>query len=94
LSEGRVACALVFDRELGPEEVAEFYRVPASEEPRPERFSFAERVVRYECDRDDEPRWRLVFEIFLARAFRETARQTQRDTGVRARVGLRRLYLG
>jgi hypothetical protein len=94
LSEGRVACALVLDRELGPEEMAAFYRVAASEEPRPQRFSFDERVVRYECDRVDEPRWRLAFEIFLARALREPPRQTRRDSGVRARVGLRRLYLG
>jgi hypothetical protein len=97
LSDERVACTLVLDREFTPDEISRFYRQPCHERPGPLEFFMEGRVVRYECDRQDEARWRLAFEILLVKAFRESApaRSTgDRTTGIRARAGFRKLHLG
>lgn len=97
LAQGRIACALVLDRDLTPDEIARFQALPADGEFRPERFNFQERVVRYECDEADESRWRLAFEIFLAKPFSSETRsptppRPRADT--RSRAGLRKLHMG
>jgi len=98
LTHGRIACALVLNRDLTPDELSRFLGLPADEEPLPPRFAFEERVVRYECDQTDEAKWRLAFEIFLAKTFTPVASGTApppRPTGqTRTRVGLRKLHLG
>jgi hypothetical protein len=98
LTQGRVACALILDRDLTGEEIERFRGLHADEEPRPERFTLEERVVRYECDSADEPKWRLAFEIFLAKTFRTTpvppAGPPRPTADTRSRAGLRKLHLG
>jgi hypothetical protein len=98
LTHGRIACALVLNRDLSPEELTRFLAIPADDEPLPERFAFEERVVRYECDQSDEAKWRLAFEIFLAKTFAPPVTPPpapERRTGqTRSRVGLRKLHLG
>ena len=98
LTDGRVACALVLDRDLASDELSRFLGQTADEEPLPSRFSFEERVVRYECRIDDESKWRLAFEIFLAKSCAPRDPGTlsgRRPTDTRGRVGgLRKLHLG
>lgn len=96
LTGGRVACTLVFDRSFTPEELARFYQQPPGGNPGPLDFFIEGRVARYECEADQEPGWRLAFEIYFVKAFRPAppANAPSRDTGIRDRVGLRKLYLG
>ena len=97
LTHGRIACALVLNRDLTENELSRFLALPADEEPLPSRFAFEERVVRYECDQTDEAKWRLAFEIFLAKTFAPApvTAPPPRPTGqTRTRVGLRKLHLG
>ena len=99
LGGGKVACAIVFDREFTPDEVQRFLLLPG-DNPNPLAFSFDGRVVRWICPEEDEPRWRLALEIFLVKTFRQTAETEikpkppggSRDS--RARFGLRKLHLG
>ena len=92
LSDQRIACTLVLDRALSPEETARFYRQPASGRPGPLDFFVEGRVVRFDCEREDEARWRLAFEIFFVKSFRDSRPHGTRDT--RARAGFRKLHLG
>lgn len=99
LAEARLACALVLDRELTADEVARFHGFSSDEEPRADRFHFQERVVRFECEAADEPKWRLAFEIFLAKTFPSPPGPApptppRPSTDTRSRAGLRKLHLG
>ncbi|HYX21868.1 MAG TPA: hypothetical protein VFA98_13560 [Thermoanaerobaculia bacterium] len=88
LGGGRLACAVIFDREFTPEEVRRIAARPGDGAPAASDFRFEGRVVRYECAEDDEARWRLALEILLVKALRE--RRESRPTGdLRARMGLR-----
>ncbi len=70
LGRGRVACALIFDREFSPGEVSRFYAMRTGGAPTAGDFELAGRVLGYECDEDDEARWRLAAEILLVKCFR------------------------
>jgi len=94
LSDQRIACTLVLDRVLSPEETARFYRQPASGRPGPLDFFVEGRVVRFDCDREDEAKWRLAFEIFFVKSFRSSRPQGSRESGTRSRAGFRKLHLG
>ncbi len=88
LGGGRLACAVVFDREFTAEEVRRFLAFRSDGEPGPTQFRLEGRVVRYECAEADEARWRLALEILLVKALRE--RRESRPTGdLRVRFGLR-----
>ena len=88
LGGGRLACAVIFDREFTPEEVRRIAARPGDAGPAASDFRFEGRVVRYECSEADEARWRLALEILLVKALRE--RRESRPTGdLRARMGLR-----
>jgi hypothetical protein len=91
LGAGRLACALIFDREFEREEVQRFYALPADSTPRPVDFDLGGRVLRYECDEADESRWRLAAEIFLVKSSRAPRRRTT-ETDARMRRGLRPLH--
>ena|SRR5450755_3817226 len=93
-SDRRVACSLVLDRMLSPEETARFYRQVGDGCPAPLDFVVEGRVVRYECERDDEARWRLAFEIYFVKTFRDAPSHPPRESGTRARAGFRKLHLG
>jgi hypothetical protein len=97
LAGGKVACAIVFDREFTEEEKRRFFLIPAEEPPEPLDFSFDGRVVRFVAPEEDEPRWRLALEIFLVKTFRQTTEVPKppggkRDT--RTKLGLRKLHMG
>jgi hypothetical protein len=94
LTQGRVAITLVFDRDLSAEEMGRFYRQTASDRPAPLDYFIEGRLARYECEPEDEAKWRLAFEIYFVKAFREPNPEKPRDTGIRARAGLRKLHLG
>jgi len=88
LGGGRLAGAVIFDREFTPEEVRRIAAVPRDGGPPASEFRFEGRVVRYECAEDDEARWRLALEILLVKAL--SVRRDSRPTGdLRARMGLR-----
>jgi hypothetical protein len=70
---GGFACALIFDREFSPEEVARFRSSGSDGKPCAAEFEISGRVIRYECPEEEEARWRLAAEIFLVRAFAEGA---------------------
>ena len=72
LAGGKVACAIVFDREFTDEEKRRFFLIEAVEPPSPLEFSFDGRVMRYIAPEEDEPKWRLALEIFLVKTFRQT----------------------
>jgi hypothetical protein len=88
----RLSCALIFEREFSPEEIARFYGVQAEGSPAPADFEIESRVIRYDCPEADEARWRLAAEIFLVKAFREAPPRRQTSTDVRRRMGLHSLY--
>lgn len=92
LTESRVSCALVLDREFSSEELTRFYRLPDTGRPTSLDFFIEGRVARYECDREDEAKWRLAFEIFLVKACRPPDPEKPRD--LRERFGFRRLHVG
>jgi len=92
LTGSRVAVALVCDRDFTPDELAGFYRIASAESPRPQDFQIDARVVRYECEADEESKWRLAFEIFLVKSARAAAPQSP-ARGTRDRAGMRRLHL-
>jgi hypothetical protein len=79
---------------LSPEETARFYRQVYDGRPAPLDFFVEGRVVRYECDRDDEARWRLAFEIYFVKTFRDAPSHSSRESGTRAQAGFRKLHLG
>lgn len=87
LTGGRIACAVIFDREFTAEELRRFLALTSAGEPAPERFRLDGRVVRYECRADEEARWRLALEILVVKAHRESA--PRRLTDARTRLGLR-----
>ena len=97
LAGGKVACAVVFEREFTQEEIRRFLLLPG-DDPNPLAFAFDGRVVRWTCPEDDEPRWRLALEIFLVKTFRQTTEtpkpkspDSRRDS--RTLFGLRKLHL-
>lgn len=97
LAGGKVACAIVFDREFTDEEKRRFFLIEAAEPPSPLDFSFEGRVLRYVAPEEDEPKWRLALEIFLVKTFRQTTEIPKppggkRDT--RTKLGLRKLHMG
>jgi hypothetical protein len=97
LTGSRIAIALVFDRDLTPEERASFSRVPAGGTPAPSEFEIDGRMVRYECEAEEAERWRLAFEIYLVKAFRSLAPAPpahRPSKGIREGAGFRKLYLG
>jgi len=95
LTGSRVSVALVCDRDFSPDEVAWLRRIEATEEPRPSDFDVEGRVVRYECEADDEPKWRLALEIFLVKMARAAQRPQPRvSAGIRSQAGFRKLHLG
>ena len=96
LTGSRVSVALVCDRDFSPDEVARLRRIETTEEPRPSDFNVEGRIVRYECEADEEPKWRLAFEIFLVKMARFAPKPsaTRPTAGVRTQAGLRKLHLG
>jgi len=96
LTGSRVSTALVFDRDLGADELASFSSLPPDGDPRPSDFVFEARVVRYECEADDAAKWRLALEIYLVKALRNlpASRPRPRSTGIRDRAHFRKLHLG
>ena len=92
LGAGRLSCALIFDRELGREEIQRFYAQEQEATPRPVDFELEGRVLRYECDEADEARWRLAAEIFLVKSFREGPKRRTTETDARLRRGMRPLH--
>jgi hypothetical protein len=96
LTGSRVSVALVCDRDFSPDEVARLRRVEATEKPRSSDFNVEGRIVRYECEADDEPKWRLAFEIFLVKMARSapTPAAARPTAGIRTQAGLRKLHLG
>ena len=69
LGDGRVAGALIFDREFSGREVSRFYALRSDGELNPSDFQLAGRVLQYECRESDEPRWRLAAEIYMVKCF-------------------------
>jgi hypothetical protein len=65
----RFACALIFDREFLPEEIARLRSSGREGEPAASELEISGRVIRYECPEAEETRWRLAVEIVLSRAF-------------------------
>ncbi len=99
VGEDRIACALVLDRDLAPDEIARFHAILSDDEPRADQFHIQERVVRFECAVADEAKWRLTFEIFLAKTFSPAPAPEPSDPprapgDTRSRAGLRKLHLG
>ena len=92
LGAGRLACALIFDREFARDEIQRFYALAHDATPRPVDFDLEGRVLRYECDEADESRWRLAAEIFLVKSFRAAASRRTTDTDARVKRGMRPLY--
>ena len=54
LGDGRVAGALIFDREFSGREVSRFYALRSDGELNPSDFQLAGRVLQYECRESDE----------------------------------------
>ncbi len=88
--EGRLSCAMIFDREFSREEVARFHAQTSEEPPAPTDFEIIGRVLRYDCLEADEARWRLAAEIYLVKSFR-AVRQRSSEDDLRRRLGLRPL---
>ena len=87
LTGGRLACAVIFDREFTAEEVRRFLSLTSAGEPAPARFRLDGRIVRYECPEAEEARWRLALEILVVKSHREGARPRRPDA--RSQLGLR-----
>ena len=93
LTGTRIAVALVCDRDFTSEEMSRFFSMSSENEPRPEDFQIESRIIRYECEAEDEPRWRLAFEIFLAKSARPETVSSRTTGGIRDRARMRRLHL-
>jgi hypothetical protein len=81
LAGGRFSCALIFDREFSPEEIARFRSSGSEGSPAASDFEISGRVIRYDCPESEEARWRLAVEIFLVRAFRNAAARPALEGG-------------
>ncbi len=88
LAGGRLACAVIFDREFSAEELRRFLALTGAGEPAPSRFRLEGRVVRYECPEAEEARWRLALEILVVKSHAEAVR-SRRTGDARTRLGLR-----
>jgi len=88
LGGGRLACAVIFDREFTAEELRRFLDLTSAGEPAAAHFRVEGRIARYECREEEEARWRLALEILVVKSHRESAR-SRRTTDGRARLGLR-----
>jgi hypothetical protein len=88
LSGGRLACAVIFDREFTPEEVRRFLALTSAGEPALAHFWLDGRVIRYECPVDEESRWRLALEILVVKSHRQSS-LSRRSPDARTRLGLR-----
>lgn len=88
LSGGRLACAVIFDREFTPEEVRRFLALTSSGEPAMGHFRLDGRVIRYECPDEEEARWRLALEILVVKSHRQSS-PSRRVPDARTRLGLR-----
>jgi hypothetical protein len=93
LTGTRIAVALVCDRDFTSEELGCFYRLASDSEPRPRDFQIESRIVRYECEADEAPKWRLAFEIFIVKSARPEQASPRPTSGIRHRTGMRRLHL-
>ena len=91
-AEGRLSCALIFDREFQRDEVMRFYAIQSDQSPAPTDFEIAGRVLRYDCSDADEARWRLAAEIFLVKSYRDLPKRRTRETDARMKLGLRPLH--
>lgn len=87
LAGGRLACAVIFDREFTAEELRRFLALTSAGEPAPARFRLEGRIARYECPEAEEARWRLALEILVVKAHRASAR-SRRAGDARTRLGL------
>jgi len=87
LTGGRLACAVIFDREFTPEEVRRFLALASAADSAPAHFRLEGRVVRYECAEADEARWRLALEILVVKSHRQTS-PSRRVPDARSRLGL------
>jgi hypothetical protein len=88
LTGGRLACAVIFDREFTSEEVRRFLDFTSAGEPSLARFRLDGRVVRYECPVAEEARWRLALEILVVKSHRQSS-PSRRVPDARTRLGLR-----
>jgi hypothetical protein len=88
LGGGRLACAVIFDREFIPEELHRLLALITAGEYAPFRFRLEGRVVRYECPEAEEARWRLALEILVVKSHAGSARP-RRAGDARTRLGLR-----
>ena len=88
LAGGRLACAVIFDREFSAEELRRFLALTSAGDPAPGRFRLEGRVVRYECPEEEEARWRLALEILVVKSHGAAAR-SRRTGDARTRLGLR-----
>jgi hypothetical protein len=84
----RLSCALIFEREFTPEEVARFRTLPGGTTPLPREFELEGRVLRYECLDADEAQWRLAAQIYLVKSFRAAPPRRSTATDLRRRMGL------
>ncbi|HEX7253161.1 MAG TPA: hypothetical protein VF376_09790 [Thermoanaerobaculia bacterium] len=95
LTGSRVSVALVCDRDFSSDELAGFRRLQSGEKPDSADFSIEGRIVRYECEADEEPKWRLGFEILLVKMARSVPKPVPRTSaGIRTQAGLRKLHVG
>jgi hypothetical protein len=94
LTEGRVSIVLVLDRDFSTEELSAFYRQGSIGRPAPLDYSIEGRVVRYECESEEESKWRLTFESGLAKSCRPREDRKTRDSQTRTRMGYRKLHVG
>ncbi len=88
LGGGRLACAVIFDREFTAEELRRFLALTSAGEPAPAGFRLDGRVARYECPEAEEARWRLALEILVVKSHGAAARP-RRSGDARTRLGLR-----
>ena len=85
----RLSCALIFEREFTPDEIARFAALPGGTTPLPREFVLEGRVLRYECLEADEAQWRLTAQIYLVKSFRAApAPRRTTSTDLRRRMGL------
>jgi len=94
LTEGRISTVLVLDRDLSTEELSAFYRQASIGRPAPLDYSIEGRVVRYECEAEEDSRWRVTFEVGLAKVCRARDDRRTRDSQTRTRMGYRKLHVG